>query len=88
MRNRVRIGDLRKGFTFNTPILRLHVPAGATVIKSKNRIYFMTDENKQFSNQPIQAFRVGRRYFASLYGSVYSLLPFEPSVPFPLSWLG
>ena len=88
----MKVGLLKKGFEIRTiSNISVAIPKGILVTKvtveGTPQIVFLLNGTRDYSNQPVKLFKIGRRYYAELFGAVYQLKPFNPQPPFPACWL-
>lgn len=77
----MKVGVLKKGFKFYTISgITVSIPKGTRVIVNGGKLYFPSIPH-------VSAFRIGNKYFVSVYGAIYLLKTFNPKVPYPLSML-
>jgi len=82
---KVKVGVLKRGFEFRSVSgLRFKIPKGVRVVAIDGVVYFIVQDGDP-TDQPIFAFKVNGRYYASLYGTIHLLEKFNPTVPYPLS---
>lgn len=72
----LKTGVLRRGFTVNSRLFKVKIPAGTKVAAEKGVV--------TFDGLDVQIFKVNGFFAAYLWGVAVYLEPFEEAVPYPV----
>ena len=74
----MKVGVLRKGFTIKANGISVKIPKNTIVVANGSKLIF-----KGFFG--ISIFKANEKFYVDLWGKTFALLPFNPSIPYPLT---
>ncbi|MHA1832372.1 MAG: hypothetical protein ACTSV7_00135 [Candidatus Baldrarchaeia archaeon] len=74
----MKVGVLKKGFTIKANGLSVFIPKNTIVVANGSKLTFKGVNG-------LSIFKSGNSFYANLWGKIYKLLPFNPTIPYPLT---